>query len=88
MAQKQQYRLLDFMYENGTVNPLLAWRRLGISRLSARIYDLKNDGWEITTERMTVTNQFNEKCSVAIYSLTKEDRRRYEKAFLRQAVVY
>jgi len=42
---------------------------LGIYRLSSRIYDLKSDGHRIETHKKKITNQFNEKTSVAQYKL-------------------
>jgi len=67
MTQKE--RLLEWLQENGPINPLLAWRRLGIYRLSDTIFRLRKDGWDIATKTIDVKNQFDEKCHVAEYGL-------------------
>lgn len=67
MTQKE--RLLDYLQQYGHINPLDAWKLLGIYRLSAVILDLRNEGHLIETERMDVKNRFGEKCHVAKYIL-------------------
>lgn len=62
-------RLLQYLQEHNTIDPLEAWKILGIYRLSSRIYDLKSDGHRIETHKKKITNQFNEKTSVAQYKL-------------------
>ena len=52
------------------ITPLEAWSKLGIYRLSGRIFDLKEQGVGITTTKTDVVNAFGEKCSVALYELT------------------
>ena len=71
MAKKQKGRLLDYLLAQGTIDPLTAWKRLGIYRLSARILDLRKEGWNIIMERKEVINKFGEKCHVGFYSLKK-----------------
>lgn len=65
----QKKRLLAHLEKFGCVNPLEAWRVLGIYRLSARIFDLREEGHNITRETITVTNKFGEQVSVANYIL-------------------
>lgn len=67
MTQKQ--RLLDYLYEGNTVTTLDAFRKLGITRISAVVYDLKKDGHNLITERVSVKNRYGEKCSVCRWSL-------------------
>lgn len=64
----QAERLLHYLNRN-PINPLESWRTLGIYRLSARINDLRNLGWNITTTTIEVVNQFGEPVKVAEYSL-------------------
>lgn len=65
---KQEERLLEFLRANNSINPLISWKQLGIYRLSAVVYNLRKKHTIITT-RIEVTNTFNEKCSVAEYTL-------------------
>jgi|TARA_R110002124_G_scaffold177779_1_gene345780 hypothetical protein len=68
---KQQQRLLDYLYEHKTINPLQSWQKLGIYRLSAVKYDLVKAGYNIETNRKSVNNRFGEKCSFAEYKLER-----------------
>jgi hypothetical protein len=47
--------------------------KLGITRLSARIWDLKDAGFEIDEKWKEVKNRDGEKCKVKIYSLVSEN---------------
>ena len=67
MNQKQ--RLMEHLHLNKTINPLQAWRSLGIYRLSAQVHILRKEGWNIETKDFKVNNQFGEKCVVAEYVL-------------------
>ena len=64
-------RLENHLLLNKRINPLEAWTRLGIYRLSAVIYDLRKEGYNIVSHRKAVKNQFNESCHVAEYELIK-----------------
>lgn len=63
----QQERLLSYLKTYKTINPLEAWKELGIYRLSATILTLRQQGHQIETARMDVKNRFGEKCHVAKY---------------------
>lgn len=65
----QNRRLLDWLRNGRSINPLQSWQMLGIYRLGARIFDLKEMGWPIVSERMTVTNRYGEDISVGLYKL-------------------
>lgn len=71
MAQIE--RVLAHLKSKGTLQPLEAWRDLGIYRLSAVIYDLRQEGYEIATKRLEVTNRFGETAHIAQYVLEAED---------------
>ncbi len=66
----QDERLLDYLKDNGRIDPLQAWQELGIYRLSACIHRLRNQGWDIKTKRKVVNNKFDESCVVALYEYT------------------
>lgn len=63
----QEQRLLGWLYENKSINPLEAWQSLGVYRLAAVVHSLRKHGYDIKTERMAVKNQFGEACIVAKY---------------------
>lgn len=65
----QQERLKQHLILHNTINPLHAWERLGIYRLSDTVYKLRKQGWHIETKDLEVKNQFGEKCVVAEYVL-------------------
>lgn len=69
--ETQNKRLLDYLQKGTTIHPLDSWKLLGIYRLSARIYDLRQDGHIIEMERIEVKNQFDEIVRVGNYKLIK-----------------
>lgn len=68
----QADRVLDYIKEFGSITTLEAFRDLGVTRLSARIFELRNRGEEIESESVTSKNRFGEKCTYAKYFLRKE----------------
>jgi hypothetical protein len=67
MNQKQ--RLLQYLQDGNTVTSLDGFYDLGITRISAVVHTLKKEGHMIITERLTVTNRYDEKCSICRWSL-------------------
>ena len=70
-TQKQCTRLLDAL----RIKPMTAleiWQELGIARASARVFDLREEGWEVKSEDITVRNRDGETCHVALYSLASD----------------
>lgn len=59
------------MEEYGAITPLEALNHTGCFRLASRISDLRDEGYEIKKQMVTVINKFGEKCKVASYSLTE-----------------
>ena len=68
----QAARLLEYLRSHKGITQREAINELGCYRLAARISDLKRDGHHIDREMITVTNRWNEKVSVAEYSLVGE----------------
>lgn len=68
-------RLINYLQENNTVNPMEGWKHLGIYRLAARVHELRSKGMNILTTRVKVLNQFGEECSVAQYELVSSDEK-------------
>lgn len=64
---RQSERLLDWFTRRKTITPFEAQRDLGIGRLGARVFDLREAGHDIHTELMTVPNRFGETTRPARY---------------------
>ena len=64
----QNYRLLDYLEQHGSIDPLRAWEILGIYRLAARVNELRKLGEDIKTTRIKVHNRWNEEIWVALYT--------------------
>lgn len=67
MTQKD--RVLKYMQDFGKITPLDAIREFGCLRLSARVFDLKRDGYNIVSETETSKNRYGESVSYASYRL-------------------
>jgi len=67
MNQKQ--RVLDYLRSGNTITSLDAFHELGITRISAVVYNLKRDGHHLIKENVTVKNRFDEECTIARWSL-------------------
>jgi len=67
MTQKE--RVLNHLEEGNTINRLQGWSILGVLELPARITELKQDGHNIETKRIQVTNRYGEKVSIAEWRL-------------------
>jgi hypothetical protein len=63
----QVERVLDYLKDGKKLTCLNAFEELGITQVAARIFELKEQGHDIKTDRKSVTNRYNEKCSVAEY---------------------
>lgn len=64
-----QQRVFDYMIEHGSITTLDAWQGCGESRLSARIFELKEKGVLISDEIIDVKNRYGEKRHVKRYFL-------------------
>ena len=47
----QKHYILNHLRKYGFINPMIALRKFGCFRLGARISDLRNEGYNIVTER-------------------------------------
>ena len=70
ITMSQCEKILNFMetHKRG-ITPLQAMEKFGCMRLSGRIHDLRDMGYEINSEIVEVTNRYGEKCRVARYTL-------------------
>jgi len=65
----QKTRLLEYLLKHKKITPIVAWKELGIYRLSDTIWQLRKNQLNIETCNVTVYNKFNEPCCVAEYVL-------------------
>ena len=62
-------RVLKYMRDFGSINPMQAMKDLGVYRLGARIYDLKKEGHHIKRRRVSAKNRYGNAVSFAEYRL-------------------
>lgn len=71
-TKSQNAQVADFLAKGGTLTPLEAWQRFGISRLAARINDLRRAGMNIISRMITVIGSHGP-ARVAQYALAKQE---------------
>ncbi len=69
MRLTQKERVLRHLAQFKTITPIEAMRDYGCMRLGARCYDLKEEGWPVTSTIKRGTNRFGEPTHWAEYSL-------------------
>ena len=62
-------RLLDYLKKFKSITSLDAIKDLGNTRLSATIYELRKDGYNIISEDLTVKNRWGNNTTIAKYKL-------------------
>lgn len=73
MARRTQAdRVLAYIKTFGSITTLEAFRDLGVTRLSARIYELRARNINIESTNVTSKNRYGENCTYAKYYLRKE----------------
>ena len=65
----QTEKVLAFLEDNGSINPLEALGELGVMRLASRISDLKKQGVQIERKMVTKENRWGEPVTFAEYRL-------------------
>lgn len=65
-------RVLKYMQDFGSINPLQAIVDLGVMRLAARVSDLKECGYPISRKMVAAKNRYGETVCFAEYRLTEE----------------
>ena len=71
---KQSDRVLAYIKKYGSITTLEAFRDLGVTRLSARIYELNHhDGVEFIKSIETSKNRYGERVAYARYALKESE---------------
>lgn len=71
-----QQRVFDYLLTFKSITSLQAFTDLGESRLSARIFELREKGVKIDSEMVEVENRFHEKRHVKRYFIAGGRRRK------------
>lgn len=66
-------RILEFLRSHDGITSMGAYRYLGITRLSARIQELRKLGYRIKTVIVNGTNRFDEPVRYAVYVLEEDN---------------
>ena len=60
---------VPLLKEGKKLTRLNAWDELGVLEAPARICELRAEGWDIETERITVRNRYDERAIIARWHL-------------------
>lgn len=72
MSKTQCKRVILYLKKNTHLTSLDAFKKLGITRLAARVFELSSDGYIFERNRKKVVNRFGERCSVIEYSIKSQ----------------
>lgn len=75
VLSKTEERIYNYIKKHGSITTLDAIMDLGETRLSARIFELKESGVNIQDEWITVKNRFGESRRVKSYFIGKGVKR-------------
>ena len=67
-------KIVYYIQKFGSISSMEAFQDLGITRLSARIYELKNEGYQFDATYETPKNLFGESVSYKRYRFQKETK--------------
>lgn len=65
----QSERIINYIRDFGSISPLEAFQDLGITKLSTRISEMRQDGLEFDKIRESSKNRYGEKVTYMRYSL-------------------
>ena len=74
----QTGEVLAHLIEHGSITSIEAIQKYGCTRLSARIFDYKEMGYDIESDSMTTKNRYGNPVTVAVYRLkgVPEDKKK------------
>ena len=68
-AETQKWQIARHLIEKGTISSLEAFEKYRILRCGARIFDLREEGWQIMTDHEVKVDTFGDKKTVWRYIL-------------------
>lgn len=71
-------RILDYMHIHKSITSAEAFTELGCTRLAARIKDLRDLGYNISTIIAEGQNRYGEPCRFAVYKLGEKEKEEKE----------
>jgi hypothetical protein len=69
----QVTRVLEHLKKHGSITTYDAFVKYGITRLSARIFEIRELGYGIKTKVVTGKDRYNEPTHWTLYELVRED---------------
>ena len=69
MKLTQKQRIIRHLKDKGSITALQAMKEYGIMRLTSRICELKDEGYNIKSEFVSSKNRYNEPVSYSKYTL-------------------
>lgn len=70
--KNQKERIIQYIKDFGSITTKEAFNDLGVSRLSARIADLKDEGYEFTDEWESSKNRYGETVTYKRFAFREE----------------
>jgi len=71
LLNRQGRRVAEYMREFGRITPLEAFRDLGVTRLAARIHEMRQAGIDVMSNTIEATNRFQEPVHYSCYWLPR-----------------
>ena len=68
----QKQRIIRHLKDKGSITALEAMKEYGIMRLTSRICELKDEGYNIKSQFVSSKNRYNEKVSFSKYTLANK----------------
>ena len=68
-------RVLQYMQDFGSINPMQALSDLSVMRLASRVSDLRQAGYQIDRQIVTAKNRYGEPVHFAEYRLVEENNK-------------
>ena len=65
----QQAAVFNYIVRHGSITSMEAFEHLGVTRLSAVVYNLKNKGYNIISEPEQVKTRYGATATISRYSL-------------------
>ena len=73
-ATSQMNAILHHLKRHGSITSMQAFKLYGCTRLSARIYDLRKQGYIIDSVDTIAINRYGRPCRFSTYVLSKKQR--------------
>ena len=71
VVMTQGEMIIKYIRDFGSISSWEAYSELGITQIAARIFYLKKEGYQFTTERVNTTNRYGKPTHYDIYRLVE-----------------